>query len=251
MKSLFVGTVAAATALFVSGAAFAQEVQAQGQAQTNVGVGLGGQAAGGGAQQGGSDHMQMIGRPAFGFLGRQTMQIATPAGGGVAPAPVNVPVVGVRYWVNPLIGIDAGLGFSMTTGSVEAPGVDVDKTGVTAFMVHGGVPIALASSGHFTFEVVPEANFGYAAASVDGADVDLSGLHLDIGARVGAEIHFGFIDIPELSLQGSVGAALQLDNVSADSPAGEASDSTLTIGTTLGNDPWDIFTSSISALYYF
>jgi hypothetical protein len=61
--------------------------------------------------------------------------------------------------------------------------------------------------------------------------------------------------IPELSLQGNVGVYLQMESVKdkqtvADVDA-EVSQSATTFGTTLGSDPWDIFTSNISALYYF
>jgi hypothetical protein len=86
-----------------------------------------------------------------------------------------------------------------------------------------------------------------------GADsVSGSGFHLDIGARAGAEIHFGFIDIPQLSLQGSVGAAFAIDSVGFEDVAGEEYDASFTsIGTTLQDNPWNIFTSNVAAIYYF
>jgi hypothetical protein len=79
---------------------------------------------------------------------------------------------------------------------------------------------------------------------------------LDIGARAGAELHFGFIDVPQLSLQGGVGLAFAIDNTSASNfsgsdPAEEFEDKTTSFGTTLAGNPWDIFTGNISALYYF
>src|SRR5688500_2753720 len=207
---------------------------------------------------GNSDHVNVVGHLGIGYLGRRTVLIADPDGGG--PTPVDAPVLGVRYWLSPMLGIDAGLGLSFTGGSVTPPGGDeVDKVGSTVFILHGGVPLSLASSQHFSFQIVPEINLGMASATQEldpVPDNELSGFHLDIGARAGAEVHFGFIDVPQLSLQAGVGLSFAYDSVSASNPAGsdpaeESKDSTTTFGTSLANNPWDIFTGNISALYYF
>lgn len=208
-----------------------------------------------------SDHDQVVGHLGIGYLGRQTIQIASAA---ATPTPVTAPVVGVRYWLDPMLGIDAGAGFSLTSGSTEtdtgAASETIDKVGVTAVIGHVGVPLALASSQHFSFQIIPETNLGFAGATVEGdsdtgtPDVKLSGFHWDIGARAGAEVHFGFIDIPQLSLQAGIGLALQLDNVKQTvktTPEASVSDSTLTVGTTLAGDPWELFVGNLSALYYF
>jgi len=221
-----------------------------------------GQAADAGAAPaaGNSDHVNVVGHLGIGYLGRRTVLIAGPGGGAADPTPVDAPVLGVRYWLNPMLGIDAGLGLSFTSGSVTPPGGDeVDKVGSTVFILHGGVPLSLASSQHFSFQVVPEINLGMASATQEldpAPDNELSGFHLDIGARAGAEVHFGFIDVPQLSLQAGVGLSFAYDSVSASNPDGgdpaeESKDSTTTFGTSLANNPWDIFTGNISALYYF
>lgn len=206
---------------------------------------------------GNSDHVNVVGHLGVGYLGRRTVLIAGPGGD---PTPVDAPVLGVRYWLNPMLGIDAGLGLSFTGGSVTPPGGDeVDKVGSTIFVLHGGVPLSLASSQHFSFQIVPEINLGMASATQEldpAPDNELSGFHLDIGARAGAELHFGFIDVPQLSLQAGVGLSYAYDSVSASNPGGsdpaeESKDSTTTFGTSLANNPWDIFTGNISALYYF
>jgi hypothetical protein len=163
-----------------------------------------------------------------------------------------------------MLGLDLGLGFAATGGSAEndAPtgGTDqtVDDIGGFAFILHGGVPLALANTGHFSFQIIPEMNLGFAHASSDeGGDSSFNGLHLDLGARAGAEIHFGFIGIPQLALQGSVGLAFALDSTSASvdptGPIGEGkqSRSTWTLGTSVQDNPWNIFTSNVAALYYF
>jgi hypothetical protein len=122
------------------------------------------------------------------------------------------------------------------------------------------VPLALSNTGHFSFQVVPELNVGYATQTVDttatgGPEIKGTGLALDIGARGGAEIHFGFIGIPQLSLQGSVGLLYRLERAQVEvNQAGASATHTETNGnftTTVYDNPWNIFTSNVAALYYF
>lgn len=243
-----VGTGAALVLL--AGGALAQEASAQASTSGGTaGVALPGTAA----PAGDSDHSQMVGRFAVGYLGRQTMVV------GADRQDVIAPVIGARYWLDNMIGIDAGIGLNLSSGSQSVGNNSVDKPGVTVFMLHAGVPLNLADAGHFSFQVVPEATVGFAGRGDDdgqgAVETSHSGFLLSVGARAGAEIHFGFMNIPQLSLQGSVGLYLRHTNGSTETSAAgtttDASNSSLTIGTTLGNNPWDIFTSSISALYYF
>lgn len=244
-----VGTGAAVVLL--AGGALAQEANAQ--ASTNGGVGV--SLPGATAPAADSDHSQMVGRFAVGYLGRQNIDVGATPGDRLT---LVAPVVGVRYWLDNMIGIDAGLGLNFSSGSTEVAGTSNDKAGVTVVMFHGGVPINLADAGHFSFQVVPEATIGFASVgdTVAGPnEATRSGFLLNVGARAGAEIHFGFMGIPQLSLQGSVGLYLRHQSAGSEAVAAgtttEASDSSLTIGTTLGNNPWDIFTGGISAFYYF
>lgn len=200
-----------------------------------------------------SDHSQMVGRFGVGYMGRQTMVV------GLDREPVVAPVIGMRYWLDNMIGLDLGAGFNFSSGSVDMAGNSADKPGVTVVMIHGGLPLNLADAGHFSFQVVPEATLGFAGVGDTDPDpvteLTHSGFLLSLGARAGAEIHFGFMGIPQLSLQGSVGLYLRYTSGSTETsgPGGSvsASNSSMTIGTVLGNNPWDIFTSSIAALYYF
>jgi len=197
-----------------------------------------------------ADHASVVGHFGVGYMGRRTINI-NPLG---APATVDAPIIGVRYWLDPLIGIDAGLGLLFSSGSAKVGDVSTDLQGYTVFMLHGGVPLALAGSKHFSFQVVPEVNLGFASSKTGGAQsADLSGFHLDIGARAGGEFQFGFIGIPELSLQAGVGLALSYDRAKISPPGGGAatSASVTSLGTSVGNNPWNIFTSNIAALYYF
>jgi len=213
-----------------------------------VGMALPGATPQAAAVAGASDHDAVVGRLAVGYMGR-TMAFS-PLGGAGIP----VPVVGVRYWLSDMVGIDAGVGFGIASGSTDAAnGTSTDDPSFHAFMLHGGVPLSLASAGHFSFQIVPEMNLGFAGSSVTppmgGDETSVSAFHLDLGARAGAEIHFGFIGVPQLSLQGSVGLRLNMDSTSDD--PGDGGSSRFSLATTVGDNPWNIFTSNVAALYYF
>jgi len=268
MRNL-VTSAAVLAGLLVTTGALAQEPAAQGSGKANVGMSLPG-AAPATARAGTSDHDQMVGRLAVGYFGVTTIGAgATPGDTINDPANYlitgNAPVIGVRYWLTRMLGFDLGIGLGIFGGSetAEAGGdpVETDKDSFTGFNLHGGVPLALASADHFTFEVIPEINVGFGSAKEDGDDVaegeaSHSGFHFDVGARVGAEVHFGFIKMPQLALQGSVGLAFAVDSGSTTDSRGPAPDTELSSSrtrfvTTVGGEPWDIFTGNIAALYYF
>ncbi len=230
-------------------AAAPADASASSSGSAQVGMALPGAAPQAAAVAGSSDHDSVVGRLAVGYLGRNGVPVA----GGVGVNVIPTPVIGVRYWLSDMLGIDAGLGFGLTSGSVDAGGMSNDLPGWHLFMIHGGVPLSLASAGHFSFQIVPELNLGFAGGSVDagGMTNKVSGFHLDVGARAGAEIHFGFINVPQLSLQGSVGLRLNMDSTSSTIAGVDTSASSLGIGTTVGDNPWNIFTSNVAALYYF
>jgi len=76
-------------------------------------------------------------------------------------------------------------------------------------------------------------------------------LRVDVGARAGFELFFGFIGIPELSLNATVGAQFSMRKVSTDSSGLTISDTSLGFSTTVQNNPWDIFAGNVAARYYF
>jgi hypothetical protein len=228
----------------------AADASASTSGSAQVGMALPGAAPQAAAVAGSSDHDAVVGRLAVGYLGRNGVAIG---GGGPNPTVIPTPVIGVRYWLSDMLGIDAGLGFGLTSGSNENAGASTDTPSWHLFMIHGGVPIALANAGHFSFQIVPELNLGFAGASADmaGMETKASGFHLDVGARAGAEIHFGFINVPQLSLQGSVGLRMNMDSTSTTVMDVDNSTSRFSLGTTVGDNPWNIFTSNVAALYYF
>jgi hypothetical protein len=232
----------AAAALALCGLALSSTSHAQDAAPATVG--------------GPTDHSRFVGNFAIGFLGFRTMNILDATG---AADTVDAPVIGGRYWLDAGMGIDAGIGLVLAGGSTTTEGggvsTDIDNPQPAAFILHGGLPLALADSQYFVFELVPELNVGLAGNTIEtgAGDVVLRGFHLDVGARAGAEIHFGFIDIPQLSLQAGVGLTFSYDNTSVENEGTdtETSVSQTRLGTTVGNNPWDIFSASVAALYYF
>jgi hypothetical protein len=209
---------------------------------------------------GGTDHGRVVGHFGVGFFGVREVPIAGIGTANFPEATVFAPTIGVRYWMQDWLGIEAALGLG-----VESSGTTIDTAGnsattngpsVFALALHGGLPLVFAASKHFAFEVIPELNIGFATGGVDDQspannDRDLSGVLLELGARVGAEIQFGFIDIPELALQATVGLHLRYEGRSQSIGDTDTSNHRFRFGTTLQGEPWDIFQETITAIYYF
>jgi hypothetical protein len=261
MKKLGVGAAVVVATVAFAGSALAQEAGASTGGE--VGMTLpGANAPAAAATQGESDHDGVVGRFGVGYLGASSVAFGH---GGGAPPDVNflsAPVIGLRYWIDQMIGLDAGLGFSNTGGSFNNGTTTTDDASATAVLIHAGLPLSLAGDGHFSFQIVPEVNVGFSTrkqTDVNGPgteDVTTSGTSINVGARAGAEIHFGFMGIPQLSLQGSVGLGFRTDTGKIETvPAAGASTVTertsTRIATTVNNNPWDIFTTNVAALYYF
>jgi hypothetical protein len=262
-KRVLGAAVVVATVAFAGGA-LAQE--AGGAASTSGDVGMtlpGAGAPAAAATQGESDHDAVVGRFGVGYLGSRSVAFPDGAPGAVPGiGSVQAPVVGLRYWIDQMIGLDAGIGFSTTSGSTNNGTTTTDDAARTGVMIHAGLPLALAGSGHFSFQLVPEVNVGFSTQNIKdplgpgSGEIKNSGTTINIGARAGAEIHFGFMGIPQLSLQGSVGVGFRQDSVKIEAvpPAGASTvteRTTTTIATTVNNAPWDIFNTSVAALYYF
>ncbi|MCZ7685863.1 MAG: hypothetical protein M5U28_46740 [Sandaracinaceae bacterium] len=125
-------------------------------------------------------------------------------------------------------------------------------------LIHAGIPLAVFHTQHYALLIIPEINLGFATGTAYGFmpqnDQGRSGFLFSLGGRVGGEIHFGFMNIPNLSLQASVGLYFEYATagLSADSTGnGRASVSGYSLGTTVLGEPWDIFLGSLQALYYF
>jgi hypothetical protein len=208
----------------------------------------------------GTDHAAVVGHFGVGHFGVIDLPVALGTGNDNAGT-LSAPTIGARYWLDERMAIEGALGLGYSSGSVT------NKTGNTStetntpslfgMALHAGLPLVFATSKHFAFEVIPELNFGFVSGSqsLAAGKVDLSGMLLQLGARVGAEIQFGFIDIPQLALQGTVGLHMSYQGRSASTTnnnvAVESSSSSFNFGTTMQGEPWDIFTGNIAAIYYF
>lgn len=216
---------------------------------------------------GSSDHAAVVGRFGVGFFGVAALPTVL-CGNAAAIDPtcamttestLSAPTIGARYWLSEGLGIEAAIGLNVSSG--DNGGLSSSAFG---FALHGGVPLALAHTGSFVFEVVPQLNFGITSGSFESTmpvavKSDVSGLLFEIGAEVGAEIHFGFIGLPQLSLQGTIGLMLRNVSRTVTLPVSvngvttniESEKSELTVATTVENAPWELFTQSITAIYYF
>ena len=99
------------------------------------------------------------------------------------------------------------------------------------------------------FEVVPEVDLVFLGG--DQAGADLSGVAFGVGARAGFELFFGFIGVPDLSLEASVGFGLSHVGTTLEQGGVDTERSTTFLGLRKLDDPWDIFRSSVAARYYF
>lgn len=215
------------------------------------------QGTAGGGDGGGFDHDRFKGHFAVGYMGLSSLPIGNAT--GTPDTPLVAPVIGGRYWFpDRIFGVDAGLGFYTTSGSSQSTSggvtVSTDHESKTGFALHGGVPFALATGRHYVFEVVPELNVGFTTGTIKNPgmpDTSVGGFRFDLGARAGCEIHFGFMNVPELALQASVGLFLTRTSTSASTGPSSGGDGTWLMTTSLVDDPWQIFVANIQALYYF
>ncbi|MFO0678223.1 MAG: hypothetical protein U0169_16930 [Polyangiaceae bacterium] len=220
----------------------------------------------------GPDHEKFTGHFGVTYFGVSQVPVANGNPATLTQSTVNAPVIGLRHWFRREFGLDVGVGLGFGSGSRETQTgntqTTVDAPSVFAMMFHAGVPIAVAQGKHYTFEIIPEMNLGFATRTVKfpagaGAQPDIthSGFRFDVGARVGSEIHFGFIGIPELALQASIGLGVsrQTIKVSQDGGAGafaagqggSQSLGSTSFQSTVNGEPWAIFANNISAIYYF
>lgn len=220
------------------------------------------------ADDGITDHERVVGKFGVGYLGLTQLPIGTGAPANVGRAVVDAPVIGVRYWLMEKLGLDIGLGFSFFSSGREVEQnnttTSVDGPAVFGLALHGGVPLVFAHAKHYKFLLIPEFNVGFASRTEKQTgnpappDISRSGFRLDVGARVGSEIHFGFIGVPQLALQATVGLGFRrlVWKNSQDAGPGvptpqSSSDGETALGTTVQSDPWALFVNNISAIYYF
>jgi hypothetical protein len=195
------------------------------------------------------DHAKVVGGVGASYFGQFNVPYGTLA------TTAATQLVGVRYWVSPGVALDGAFGILTASGSSKSGATTVDAPSMFAFSLKAGVPIALLGAKHYTFFIEPQLIFGSASKSTrppGGDETKDTGMHLALGATAGAEIQFGFIGIPHLALDATIG--LGLDMASGTSKTGanpEKSESSTTFGTAAFAAPWNIFVGNVAARYYF
>lgn len=255
--------------LGASGLLFASEARAEDPPATGTAGGTATTTATAGAapaapakkeESGETDHDTVVGHVGVGFFGLRQLPFAGGAPGALRPTTLDAPVVGARYWIQRNFGIDVGLGFASISGSNEnVAGTNTtttDHASQLGFALHVGVPIAFAHGKHYTFLLVPETDLGFTSGTLKGTapapDTNYSGFLFDIGARIGAEIHFGFIGVPQLALEGGIGLYFRRTSTKVKTDPNSTSDGTNTFGTAVPlTNPWGLFLNQVSAIYYF
>ncbi len=239
-----------------------------------------------------TDHEGVVGHFGVGYMGMMSAKLYAPFHKGPGPGEnkmvlvdtLSVPAAGARYWLDPMLGVEFGIGLNLSGGSVtdkEVPfGTTDDKVekefDITdsswALALRAGVPLSLYSGKHYSFQVVPAIYYTLASATHRASeptneepwrvqDQTVSTWTLGIGAEAGAEIQFGFMGIPELSVQGGLGLQFDYSHAATSlkpNPLTEGGEAAyLPTGQVWGlhtfadGAPWDIFTGTVRALYYF
>ncbi|MGZ3420278.1 MAG: hypothetical protein ACXVEE_20555 [Polyangiales bacterium] len=196
-----------------------------------------------------TDHSLVVGHFGASYFGQFQVPFGTLASNAATQ------IVGVRYWTSDTMGLDLGLGFLTSSGSTKSGNTTTDNPSRWGFSLKAGVPISLLSAKHYLFFFEPQAIVGYASESIrptGGDETKNTGYHIALGATAGAEIQFGFIGIPHLALDATLGLGLDLQ--SATSKTGnnpETTSSSTGLGTAAFAAPWNIFNSNVAARYYF
>ena len=250
-----------------------------------------------------SDHAMYVGAFALGYMGASEIpfiETATVAPGAnntvrlnATTTTINAPVIGLRYWITDLLGIDAGIGFRNYSGSVKQHIADltpnqeletnIEQKDVNQFgmLIHAGVPLALHAEKHWVFQVVPELNIGFSSGKMQDP---AKGEYVPPHGRKSADLH------ERRQVQRHAvrcrrarrrRAALRLHRRAQPLATGDDralsplrlvqgqgrrqperrtptwpdtlsyERSQMTIGTSVQDAPWSIFTKNVSALYYF
>jgi hypothetical protein len=176
-----------------------------------------------------TDHEEIIGSLGFQIA-------ATFPGAGPVPGITNV---GMRYWFNDKIALDAG--FGVTVGN------DGNNTGV-GFGLDAGVPIAIGVYKHITTFFEPTLAFFLLKSPTDADPV----IDFNVAGSLGFEWQLGWVEASRISLTLRIGAGLNV--VNAPGPMGGASNTTVVFGTGLapvnGSSVENLFSSTFALTFY-
>lgn len=228
-----------------------------------------------------TDHSVVTGHLALRYFG--TTPAGRLAGTSMPTAGGSFPLhtVGVRYWLNGGLGIEGGLSFGISSASATETTVagsttrtvSSDDPNAIGFGLHFGLPIQIAEAKHISIQLSPYLGLTYAHSAIqwspnptamtpDLVNSSLNWFRLEVGARLQAELQFGFLGAPQLGLIAQFGLGLgytsssktddYLPSRTQDSRQVTSSRGEFGLGTTIGNYSLsDIITGSVSAVWYF
>lgn len=203
-----------------------------------------------------------LGSVGFGFLGTTTVAQARLSSPSMETRPVftttTVPLLGVRWWTpNPRIGFEVGFGAMVTTYDGTEQQVIAATPTTAEFAWHASLPIVLGSTEHVIFFVAPELRVGHSTWTVKNeVGTPPNGWTIEASAKGGVEIFFSFIGLDNLSVEAGIRAGVthQVRTSYTTSPLQPETASTISqtrFSTNLVANPWDLFTSTLAARYYF
>ncbi len=211
-----------------------------------------------------------LGSVGFGFLGTASVlrsvvsPVQDPFTGRVSLTDqrTTVPVLGVRWWTPWYrLGLELGVGVMVSTSTAEQVvpnGLDLTPGPETfEWVVHASAPLVLGSTEHVIFFVAPEVRGARSTSKLSGGTgtPDFAWT-FDFSAKAGVEIFFSFIGLDNLSIEAGVRVGLSHEyrsNVITNplQPDRFNTNSTTRFATSLVANPWDLFTSTLAARYYF
>jgi hypothetical protein len=211
-----------------------------------------------------TDHEQVVRHWGVGLLSAVQLRPLLP-GPSYPEQSLVVATLGTRTWLSKRVGFEAGLGFDTVSGK-RADDLqsreDVPEPTSWGFALHLGMPLSLYDDQHYQFMILPELNLGMAIGrtqddpnTLGDQAVRQRARLIGGGLRAGAEVQFGMIGLPMLALTGTVGLRLNYHQSSVEAAQNGVvvtrTRSVFGASTSSFNDPWDLFVSSIAALYYF
>jgi hypothetical protein len=193
--------------------------------------------------------------------------VNAPGGSRAVPDTLTAPVLGSRFWFTKRLGVEAGFGLNVRTGTIKRGNNENDGAKALALAVTVGVPFSLVYGKHYNLLVIPNLGFGKSSATdtrntaEDADDVFGKGTVLEAGIKGGVEAQLGAVGLPGLALQLTLGVRFRYELLSANIPVLDAMgtlqdeyevESTNTVFTTsAGSSLGAAVAGTIAAIYYF
>ena len=134
--------------------------------------------------------------------------LACPTGSATTPCTVDMGAVSVRYWKSRNFAWNLGLAFALGGGRQAGQALDT-YVGVGPI---GGLTLLLANWRHLAIGASPEASVIYFKPG--GSSIPSTKL-IAFRAELEAELHFGFVDVPALSVGITTGLVFQYQSAPA------------------------------------